>query len=156
MSVHQAVICPSRHSIRTRFDSSLAPMHPQRCTPMRLRLAPARVHSKFIKTVVFHPGGEHLASGSSDKTVCLYELPTYDKSSSDADGKEAGALKLTKQCVRLACRAATDSSGSEGGANRYLACKATRKTKCGNACPLIACTGVVACSGFSSSRRSRR
>ena len=57
---------------------------------------PARVHSKFIKSVAFHPGGEHVASGSSDKTVCLYEMPKYGAASSSSDD-ESGALKLTKQ-----------------------------------------------------------
>ena len=74
-------------------------IHPLRLrASTHLRTTPARVHSKFIKSVVFHPGGEHLASGSSDKTVCFYEIPKYGKSSSsDADAEEMGDLKLIKQ-----------------------------------------------------------
>ena len=45
----------------------------------------ARAHSKFIKSVAFHPGGEHVASGSSDKTVCFYEVPKYGAASSAGD-----------------------------------------------------------------------
>jgi WD40 repeat protein len=74
------MFCPRNSIIRDIFDSELSSWHqvPQVEESWGTELQTLEGHSHWVESVAFSPDGQQLASGSSDKSIKLWDPTTGD------------------------------------------------------------------------------